>query len=163
MKELIISAESHTFRRPYQGDNRDNSLANRSPGSLNETRTDSSFARGLEMNQILSDFAVYRTPMPATALQPMYGDFTGVTDLQTALKTIADARESFYALPEAIRRRFGHDPMALVQFCDNPQNYDEAVSLGLVVPSASLDTISTTDTGLSPGVQTPATPADGTA
>lgn len=60
-----------------------------------------------------------------------YGDFSQVSDYQTALNQIMEAQEAFMTLPASTRKRFGNDPAQFVDFMQDPKNTEEAVKLGL--------------------------------
>lgn len=66
--------------------------------------------------------------------QPMYGDFSEFPDYVTALNQVRDAQAMFEGLPALVRDRFANDPAKLIAFVSDPQNRDEAIKLGLVVP-----------------------------
>lgn len=62
-----------------------------------------------------------------------YYDFTSAPDdYRSSVEFIERARQSFAALPAAVRYRFGNDPGAMLRFLSDPSNRSEAVSLGLV-------------------------------
>lgn len=88
-----------------------------------------------DINVILERFNV-TGQLPVTPLQPQFGDFSGISDYQTALNAVLDAQESFDALPARVRERFANDPAAFVDFCLDEANRDEMQALGLlsVVP-----------------------------
>lgn len=64
--------------------------------------------------------------------QGVYADFSNVGDFLAAQLSVAKARESFEALPSAVRRRFNDDPAQFIDFMSNGANYEEALKLGLV-------------------------------
>lgn len=72
--------------------------------------------------------------VPTDIRAPEYGDFTSVTDYQSALNAVIQADESFMAMPAEVRARFHHDPGAFVDFVANPENRQEALKLGLLMP-----------------------------
>jgi phage internal scaffolding protein len=74
--------------------------------------------------------------LPTNVRAPQYGDFTGITNYQDALHAVMAAEDSFMAMPAKVRARFHNDPEAFVNFCSDPANIDEAVSLGLAVRKA---------------------------
>ena len=47
-------------------------------------------------------------------------------------------QKAFDALPAELRERFENDPGKFVEFCLDPKNKDEAVELGLAVPSPAV-------------------------
>jgi phage internal scaffolding protein len=90
-----------------------------------------SFRDECDINNILERFNV-TGQLPVNPLQPQFGDFSGVTDYQTALNAVLDAQESFDALPARVRERFANDPAAFVDFCLDTANRDEMKALGLI-------------------------------
>lgn len=67
---------------------------------------------------------------------PMFGDFSQVTDYTTAVNLVEASKEAFDSLPSAVRKRFGNNPMELVEFLKNPANRGEAEKLGLIEKKA---------------------------
>lgn len=84
-----------------------------------------------DINTILERFNV-TGQLPVSPLQPQFGDFSGVTDYQSALNAVLEAEESFAALPARVRERFANDPAAFVDFCLDAANRDEMKALGLI-------------------------------
>jgi len=84
-----------------------------------------------DINNILRQFNITGL-LPEAPLSPRYGDFTGVVDYHSALNQVIAAEDEFMSLPATLRARFENDPARLIEFLNNPQNKDEAVSLGLV-------------------------------
>lgn len=71
-------------------------------------------------------------PLTPRTKVPMYGDFSGVPDYQTAHIMIAQAKEAFEALPSYLRKRFNNDPRQFVEFCNDPANAEEMLKLGIL-------------------------------
>lgn len=63
-----------------------------------------------------------------------YGDFSNIGDYQSMLDTVIKAEETFMELPAMLRYRFNNKPGELIEFLNNPENYDEGVKLGLITP-----------------------------
>lgn len=63
--------------------------------------------------------------------QPMYGDFTEVSNFHEMQSKIARVTQAFEALPASTRSKFNNDPAVLVDFLADPKNDAEAVKLGL--------------------------------
>ena len=59
-----------------------------------------------------------------------YADLTGY-DYQDAQNTIAAANSMFEGLPSDIRKKFDNDPVAFLQFTDDPKNAQAMIDLGL--------------------------------
>lgn len=86
-----------------------------------------------DINVIVKRFGLTGA-MPPNPRVPHYGDFEGVDDFQSAMEAVRRAQEDFLALPPDLRSRFGNDPQGLLEFVENPDNYEEAVKLGLANP-----------------------------
>jgi len=84
-----------------------------------------------DINVIVERFGV-TGHLPVKAIEPSYGDFSGVTDYHTALNKIKAAEAEFMALPAKLRAKFDHNPNALLNFLENEANRDEAIQLGLI-------------------------------
>lgn len=70
----------------------------------------------------------------------MYGDFSSLPDLKSALLIVRQAESLFGAMDAHVRKRFGNDPVNMIEFLKDDRNRDEAIALGLVkdpkVPAA---------------------------
>lgn len=103
--------------------------------SINEDvpRVQTQFQEQTDVNNIVSsytknpDLSIFRS-------NGVYMDATAVGDYQQSLDTIVNANMAFDSLPASIRERFKNDPAKLLAFMQDPDNYDEGVSLGLVKP-----------------------------
>lgn len=98
------------------------------------TMAQQQFAEECDINTIVERFGL-SGQLPVAARMPTYGDFTGVSDFQSAMQAVRSAEESFMAMPGSVRERFGHDPAKFVDFCSDPANLEEARKLGLAVPA----------------------------
>lgn len=118
------------LRTPY---NYDTIAASNESGLACEepTLAQQQFKDECDINNILRQFNVTGL-LPQAPLSPRYGDFTGITDYHSALNAVIAAEDGFMALPADLRARFQNDPEQLIEFLDQPENYDEAVKLGLV-------------------------------
>lgn len=95
--------------------------------------TQQQFADDCDVNNILRKHG--HDPVAFQALtRPggVYADFSNITDYQAMLDTVMNAQDAFASLPAHLRSRFGNDPNQLLSFIQNPSNYDEGVSLGLL-------------------------------
>lgn len=95
-----------------------------------KSRALQSQAQDADINVIVKRFGV-TGQLPQGLRLPTYGDFSEVVDYRTALDAVRAAEASFMEVPAEIRRRFGDDPQAFVEFCSDEKNYDELVKLGL--------------------------------
>lgn len=100
-----------------------------------ETLTEQQWIEEADINYIADRFM--RTgEAPQILNLPTAGDFEGIFDFQTAMNTLAQAREEFASLPAKTRSRFENDPAKLLDFVNNKDNYDEAVKLGFISQQA---------------------------
>lgn len=84
----------------------------------------------VDINTIVARFGL-TGELPDNIRQPEYGDYTGVTDYQTAMNAVRAAAEDFMRLPAKVRTRFDNDPQKYLDFFSDPANQDEAIKLGL--------------------------------
>lgn len=89
-----------------------------------------------DINTIVRRFGL-TGELPNNVRVPRYGDFTQVSDYQTAMNMVLEANAAFMQLPADVRTRFNNDPGALVDFISDDSNRAEAEKLGLVVGSPS--------------------------
>lgn len=132
------------------------------------TRAQQHFKEQCDINYIMRKFG-QTGQLPPDVRVPQYGDFTGITDFHSAMTAVAQAHESFDALPAEVRSRFVNDPGRFVDFCMDPANESELVRMGLAkaratptppVPSAAPLPHSEPPGGGSPGpVAVPVVPA----
>ena len=90
-----------------------------------------SFRDECDINNILRQFNV-TGQLPVGSVQPQYGDFSGITDYQSALNAVMAAQDSFLQLPAKVRARFDNDPALFVEFASDEANRDEMKALGLL-------------------------------
>jgi len=95
------------------------------------SRTKQSFRDECDINNILRQFNV-TGQLPVGSFQPQYGDFSGVTDYQSALNQVMAAQDSFLQLPAKIRAKFDNDPAVFLDFASDEANKDEMKALGLL-------------------------------
>lgn len=72
--------------------------------------------------------------------KPFFGDYADSTSFHEAQTLIARNLELFDELPAEIRRRFSDSPEKLIEFVEDPNNFEEGVSLGLF--TRNLDPVS---------------------
>lgn len=96
-----------------------------------EGKTQQSFAEEADINVIVRRFGV-TGQLPENPNPPVYGDFVGLNDYQSAVNAVLAAEAAFMAFPAEVRARFRNDPQEMMAFLADEKNRDEAVSLGLV-------------------------------
>ncbi|QXP07924.1 MAG: internal scaffolding protein [Arizlama microvirus] len=94
------------------------------------SRTKQSFKDESDINNILKKYRQTGV-FPLASQQGQYGDFSQVTDYQSALNQVAIARSAFTSLPSHIRERFLNDPARFISFAEDPKNSREMIELGL--------------------------------
>lgn len=105
-----------------------------------KSMTQQQFAEECDLNNIVDKNFQLKDPAFITKLQlrsgqqknePIYGDFTSVSDYQSSVNIVNQARNQFMSLPSKVRAYFDNDPQKLLEFCNNPDNYEEGVRLGI--------------------------------
>nr|QJB21017.1 MAG: internal scaffolding protein [Microvirus sp.] len=94
--------------------------------------TQQSFKDECDINILLAKFAV-TGQLPDNVRVPQFVDFEDTFDFQSSMNVLRAAEEAFASMPANVRDRFANDPGRLVEFANNPDNYDEAVRLGLAI------------------------------
>lgn len=90
-------------------------------------------ANEVDINKIVARMQKGGT-IPIVDGEPFYGDVSGLNGLQDAFIKVREANELFMEYPADIRERFENDPVKMVDFFSDDNNYTEAVDLGLVKP-----------------------------
>jgi len=103
-----------------------------------KSRTQAHFAEQCDVNNIVKKYKVNGFLSHTHGRQGVYGDFSNVTDYQTALQTVIDAQNGFMTLPASVRKKFENDPQQLLTFLSDPKNAQEAFDLGLTKTNPSL-------------------------
>lgn len=89
-----------------------------------------SAAEDCDLNVIMKRFGI-GAALPVNPRPPMYGDFTEIGDYRSALNAVRNAEMAFMEFPAELRARFANNPQMMLEFVENPANYDEAVKLGI--------------------------------
>lgn len=120
---------THFVRTPY---NYDRNAASRATGlaCTDGTRAQQQFRDECDINVILKRFGV-TGQLPTTVRTPMTGDFTNITDYQSALNAVMEAQRNFLLVPSNIRQKFDNDPRKFVDFCIDPANIETVREMGL--------------------------------
>ncbi|QXP08621.1 MAG: internal scaffolding protein [Arizlama microvirus] len=83
-----------------------------------------------DINNIAKQFGL-TGKLPQPVYLPTFGDFSEITDFQSALHAIQRAEASFMAMPSHIRERFNNDSQKFLEFTSDSRNAAEVRSLGL--------------------------------
>ena len=84
-----------------------------------------------DINVIMERYARTGQFKPPAGM-PQYGDFTSVSDFQSALNMVMAADKGFMELPARIRSRFHNNPADLLEFLAVDANRQEAIDLGIL-------------------------------
>lgn len=133
MKHVSECIPARLIRNPY---NYDRALASVASGLLcpEATRTQQQFKEECDINTIVERFGL-TGELPENLKVPVSGDFTAVTDFQSAMQLIRSSQEAFMEMPASVRERFNNDPGAFVDFVSDPENREEARKLGILNPA----------------------------
>lgn len=93
--------------------------------------TQQQFAEESDINEIVRRFGL-TGELPDNFRAPVSGDFTGITDFQSAMNAVISAQKEFDSLPAHVREEFRNDPQRLMDFVADSKNRDKAIELGLV-------------------------------
>lgn len=109
--------------------------------------TQQQFKDECDINNIMKKFASTGEFTHVTSNKGIYADFTEIKDYQSMLDTVIYADHAFNTLPAELRKRFNNNAGELLDFIQDPSNYDEGVKLGLLNPktNSNLSTQQNTD------------------
>lgn len=79
-----------------------------------------------------------------------FGDFSDVTDFQTAQNAVARATEYFESLPSRIRSSFNNSPQEFLNALNDPEQRSNLEALGFVAPEPSKEPQPTPATEVKP-------------
>lgn len=87
-----------------------------------------------DINVLVRRFGV-TGQVPRPSMEPFYGDFSEVSDYQSALNQLIEADNAFAGLPSDLRAKFDNEPAKLWNYLHDPElNVEEARALGLLKP-----------------------------
>lgn len=75
------------------------------------------FKEEVDVNTIVRRFGL--TPELPAWRTGVYGDFTGISDYESAVQRIEATQNAFMALPATLRDRFKNDPAELVRYAQS--------------------------------------------
>jgi len=96
------------------------------------SRTKQAFKDESDVNNIMKKWRRTGEMTHLNTREPTYGDFTSGDDFMTAQQSVIDAKADFDSLSARIRDRMGNSPATLLRFMADPENLEEAISLGLL-------------------------------
>lgn len=116
--------------------------------SNSPSRTKSEFKEEADVNNIVAQCIKKAIALPSGDRQPMFEDFSQIGTYQDAVVSVASANEEFSHLPSEIRAKFDNNVQSLLDFIGDPENKDEAISLGLLPEEAPVETNNLVETEL---------------
>lgn len=134
MKDTLFLKESK-IEKPRSQNNYDTNDLSDATGleCKDPSLTQQQFAEESDINFIADRYGL-TGELPQVANPPMYGDFTGIFDFQSAQNAVIAAQAKFMELPAKLRARFDNSPQKLLEFLADDDNRKEAEFLGLVNP-----------------------------
>lgn len=132
-----------SFEERYQ-EAREASYDAQSPGG-GEVITQQHFREETDINVIVQRFGLTGQLPRGAVLNGVYGDFTGITDYESAVATIEAAQVRFNQLPPELREKFENDPGRLVEYAEShtqeewDRDFGAAAPVVPVVPVAALE------------------------
>jgi phage internal scaffolding protein len=112
---------------------------------LDSSLTQQQFKEEADINNIVDRF-MKTGHLPDPVSMPQYVDYEGIFDFQSAMNVVRQADENFMRMDAKVRSRFHNSPQEFLEFFADPANYDEAVRLGLAVPSKPQESTSVAET-----------------
>lgn len=97
------------------------------------------------INNIMAKYQKTGLVNHVSAHQGRYETLPGELDYQAGLNLVIAAQNLFDSLPSSIRTRFHNDPAQYLAFCENPDNQDEMIKMGLLPPKPVSQAMPETD------------------
>lgn len=92
-----------------------------------------SMAAECDINNIMKKFQRTGMITHVARSEPSYG-FATAMDYHSAMELVRKADEMFSSVPASIRKKFGNDAAAFLEFVTNPENVEEMRKLGVAKP-----------------------------
>lgn len=99
-----------------------------------ESRVQEHFQNSTNVNHIMARYQKTGDASILNRVRTEYGTFDQFQDLSQYTSKLARAEEAFSALPQSIQKQFDWQPSKMLEFIDDPRNFDEAVKIGLFKP-----------------------------
>lgn len=127
---------------------RSNGVAHEGLSFSGNGRTKQAHKDECDVNKIVKRFEKTGVLAHVAASQAAYGDFSPI-EYRDAVEIVMKADQAFAELPARVRARFGNDPQAFLEACENPAFRDEFEALGLLdkapesveIPKGDIDAV----------------------
>ena len=97
-----------------------------------ESRTEQHHKEEVDINNIVRRHAGQQELIASIqSLQSYQFDDVTSNDFQEHMNLLLKAKDSFYKVPNEIRKQFDHDPAKFLDFVYNPENKDKLIEMGL--------------------------------
>lgn len=93
--------------------------------NTDESLTQQSDRAESDINLIVKKYGITGQIPQITGLQPLYGDFSGISDYRSMLDRVQAANDAFMQIPAHIRAEFDNDPQRFVEFARDEKNIDK--------------------------------------
>ena len=97
------------------------------------TMTKQALVEEADINKIIRKHGLSHVQTNMAKLEVIYGDITSF-DLQQAIQMNIDAQEAFMEVPSEVRKQFGNDAGAFIDYATNPENIEQMREWGLAPP-----------------------------
>lgn len=122
-KEIIKNGKKYIIRK--NGSLRIQSI------NLEPSKTDQSFAKDCDVNEIIKKFTKSGQLTHLARKEGIYADVSQIQDLLGSYETVNLAHEAMQSLPSQLRAKLENDPAKLIEYLNDPKNDEEAIKLGL--------------------------------
>lgn len=95
--------------------------------------TKQSMKKECDINNIMKKYIKYGKLPDMIKQNPSYGDYSEVTDFQSAINIVNSVKEKFANLSGQMRKRFANDPAKFLEFVNDEENLEEMYELGLAI------------------------------
>lgn len=109
-----------------------------------EKLTKQSFLQETNINNIMAKYQATGQITHLSHHPAIYGDFSNVNDLQTAIQQVENAKELFEALPSELRGAFDNNPSKFYQHFENAGTDDLRAS-GIIIENKQSENPQKTD------------------
>ena len=97
------------------------------------TMTKQALADNANINKLIKKHGITHVVQNMSNLEVLYGEITSM-DLAEAMQMNIDANEAFMEVPADIRKQFGNDAGAFIDYATNPANIDQMRKWGMAPP-----------------------------
>ena len=97
------------------------------------SKTSTDDLAGADINKIVAQYRKNGTLPRVNNQNPLFGDFTGPSDLQEQMETVQAATDRYMELPADVRNVSNNDPVRFLEMFDSPEQRVLLESAGLSI------------------------------